>query len=86
MLRLVKRALYRMYHERKNIWTHVARASPGFEQHSVHGKAQHCEHCGPHTRSQPEGGALQVCLAHMSVKQKEARPRQINAETAYEET
>lgn len=72
MLRPVKRARYCMYHERQNIWTHVARASPAFEQHSVHGEAQHGEHCGPHARSQPEGGALRVGLAHMSVEQKEA--------------
>lgn len=37
-----------------------------FEEHSVHGEAQDSKHCGSDTRSEPEGGALQVSLAHMS--------------------
>ncbi len=64
-----------MYHGCKEGLTWVARGSPRFEQHSVHGEAQNCKHCRTDTRSQPEGRALQVSLAHVSVKQREAGPR-----------
>lgn len=45
-----------------------AEGSPRFEQHSVHGESQHCKHRGSNARSQPEGRALQVRLANVSVK------------------
>lgn len=47
--------------------------SPWFEQHSVHGEAEHREHRGPDARPQPEGRVLQVCLAYMSVNREERR-------------
>lgn len=45
--------------------------SPLLEKCSVHGKAQHGEHCGTDACSQPEGWVLQVCLSHVPLKMKQ---------------
>lgn len=69
-------------HHQRNV-PRGSRASPAFEQHSVHGKAQHCKHRGPDTRSQPEGGVPQVRLAHVSAQQEEATHRGRQAESVW---
>lgn len=78
---LIWRLIWTTHHPRNVPWG--SRASPAFEQHSVHGKAQHCKHCGPDTRSQPEGGVPQVRLAHVSVQQEEATHRGRQAESVW---
>lgn len=57
--------------------------SPRFQKDSVHGDTQHGEHSGPDTRSQPEGGTLQVSLDHVSVCQRE-EAKQSNSKTIVE--
>lgn len=46
------------------------------EKRSVHGEAQHGEHCGADAGPQPEGGVLQVCLSHVPVTRGREREKE----------
>lgn len=57
--------------------------SPLLEEHSVHGEAQHCKHSGPDARSEPEVGALQVSLGHVSVPRRERVKQKYVTDTTF---